>query len=59
MKDRQFVLVEGKDDMHVISHLCGASMIPPALKFEPFESVDELISAIRWTSSAFGHLDYA
>lgn len=46
MKNRQFVLVEGRDDEHVIKHLCGARMIPPVLKFEPFENVDELISAI-------------
>jgi len=46
MVARKVVLVEGKDDEHVIKHLCGNRGIPPVLKVEGHQSVENLLETI-------------
>ena len=40
------VMVEGKDDEHVIKHLCGNRGIPAILKVEGHQSVENLLETI-------------
>lgn len=40
------VMVEGKDDEHVIKHLCGNRGIPPVLKVLGHQSVENLLESI-------------
>lgn len=42
----RIVMVEGKDDEHVIKHLCGNRGIPPVLKVSGHLSVENLLDSI-------------
>ena len=46
MGGKNIVLVEGKDDEHVIKHLWGKRGLPPCLTVLPHESVERLLEAI-------------
>ncbi len=46
MGGARIVMVEGKDDEHVIKHLCGTRGIPRCLTVEPYESVERLMESI-------------
>lgn len=46
MGGNKVVLVEGKDDEHVIKHLCGNRAIPVILKIEGHQSVEDLLASI-------------
>ncbi len=46
MGGKNIELVEGKDDEHVIKHLCGNRGIPACLTLKSHEGVEELLEAI-------------
>lgn len=46
MGGKKLVMVEGKDDEHVIKHLCGNRGIPECLTVKSHQSVEELLKAI-------------
>lgn len=46
MVARRIVMVEGKDDEHVIKHLCGNRGIPPCLTLKSHDGVEDLLDAI-------------
>lgn len=46
MGRRNVVLVEGKDDEHVIKHLCGNRAAAVILEFQGHQSVEDLLASI-------------
>ena len=46
MSGRKIVLVEGRDDEHVIKHLWGSRELPACLEVEPSGSVESLLEAL-------------
>ena len=46
MSGRKIVLVEGRDDEHVIKHLWGSRELPACLEVVPSRSVESLLEAL-------------
>ena len=46
MGNRRILLVEGKDDEHVLKHICGTHNIPHLDEIVPHDSVEQLLESV-------------